>query len=273
MSDARSGAVPVGEVVTASWRFLFANWRQFLPAALVTSGLSTLGAVVGGPAAAGAFLGLALIVIAQLVFSAAVLRKAVRDEFSGIAGMQAGRDEMHLLGVALCTFLLLLPAGFVFGLMFSFAVAGRLVATGVDPQATEIDPEVLYRTMAETLLTPAGAIAVAGLLAITFYVSARLIMANAATIAERKIVFVQTWSWSKGNVLRVLGAMALTFLPILFLSIVLALLLPVQAGGNAVVVVLVAYVERLIGMIAGIPFIALGANLYKGLRPPGFVAR
>jgi hypothetical protein len=273
MTDARSGAVPVGEVVAASWRFLFANWRQFLPAALVTSGFSTIGSLTGGPAMAALFLGLVLVVIAQLAFAASVLRKAVRSEVSGIAGLQFGADEMRLLGIALCTFLLLLPPVFIFGTIFSVVMAGRLVAAGVDPQATEIAPEVFNKVMAETIATPAGMLAVAALFAVTFYVSARLVMANAATIGERKIVFLQTWSWSKGNVLRVIGAMALTLLPILFLNVVLALLTPAQPSGGVVGVVLIVYLRSLIGMLAGVPLIALGAHLYKGLRPPNFVAR
>lgn len=273
MAVATSGKVPVSECASASWRFFADNWQKFLPAALVAAGFSTLGSLVGGPTLAGLILGSVIVAVADLAFSASVLRKAVRNEYAGVAGLQMGADEVRLVGVALCSFLILLPAVFVFGLMFSFAMAGRLVSAGVDPAATEIDPEVLNKVMIETLSTPAGAAAAVALVAIIIFVSARLVMTNAATIGERKIVFLQTWGWSKGNVLRVLGAMVLTALPVVLVSLILGILLAPLQSANAAGAVVISYVRTLVGMIASIPLIALGAHLYKGLRPPDFRAK
>jgi hypothetical protein len=150
-------------------------------------------------------------------------------------------------------------------------MAGRLLAAGVDPATTEIPPEMLERALNETLVSPAGSLSALALFAILVFVSARLLMVNAATIGERRIVFLQTWSWSKGNVTRVIAALFLTALPVAALQ--LLFLFSGFQPGNLAGAIAVSYVGSLLGLIAGIPVTALGANLYKGLRPPNFVAK
>jgi hypothetical protein len=275
MTETASGKVPVGAVVAASWRFLAQNWRQLFPAALVVAAVTTLGPLLvlmaTGPTAGGVYLGALVTVIAGVPFTAAVLRKAVRNEFLGPLGLSFGRDEGNLIGALLCMALLLLPAVFIFGIVLSVVMAGRLVAAGVDPATTEIPPELLERALNETLLSPAGSLSALALCAILIVVSARLSMVNAATMGERKIVFLQTWSWTKGNVVRVIAALLLTALPVVALE--LLFLMSGFEAGNLGVAIAVSYVGSLLGLIAGIPVIALGANLYKGLRPPDFVAK
>ncbi len=100
-------------------------------------------------------------------------------------------------------------------------------------------------------------------------------MVNAATIGERRIVFFQTWGWSRGNVFRVVAAIILIALPAALLNMILGSIL--NSAGNAqpafMTAIIVDSALSLIAALVSIPSIALGAQLYKGLRPPDFVAK
>jgi hypothetical protein len=280
MTDSSPGKVPVGEVVRASWRFLFENWRGFVPAALIVAAFATIAPVLvlaaTGPTVSGVYLGLFLTMLAGVFFAAAVLRKAARNEFLGPTGLAFGRDEVNLTGVLLCMLLLLLPPALLMVLVLTFAIAGRVANSPEAMEAIAADPEAFREALAGVMQSPTGtviALLALVLMAVGFVVLARLVMANAATIGEQKIVFLQTWSWSKGNVGRVVGALLLTALPVVLLNLMVSSLLsgvPAQSMGVAL---LVGFVASVAGLMISIPVIALGANLYKGLRPPNFVAK
>jgi hypothetical protein len=278
MTDAASGKVPIIECVVIAWRFFIGTWTRFVPAAIIVSIVSGFAPFIGGGSPGGLLLSYAITAVAGAFFVAAVLRKAVRDEHVAPVGLTFGQDEVRLLGVLCCMMLLLLPVIVPFGLIMAAILAGRLVALGVDPNQAQVDPQVLRTAMAETLATPAGGLTVMALGAVMIFVSARLIMANAATIGERKIVFLQTWSWTRGNVLRVIAAMLLTVAPILIVALITGSLVEAAGSGQGASL---PYTARIVAEIAlafmstilGIAPIALGAHLYKGLRPPGFVAK
>lgn len=280
MTDSSSGKVPVGEVVTASWRFLIENWRGFVPAALVVAAFATVAPVLvlaaTGPTVGGVYLGLFLTMLAGVFFAAAVLRKAVRNEFRGPTGLAFGRDEANLTGVLLCMLLLLAPPALLLLLVFSFAVVGRIANSPEAMEATAADPEALREALEGVMQSPTGtviALLALVLMGVGFVVLSRLVMANAATIGERKIVFLQTWSWSRGNVGRVVGALVLTALPVVLLNLMVSSLLSGVPAQSMAVALSVGFVASLAGLMLSIPVIALGANLYKGLRPPNFVAK
>jgi hypothetical protein len=145
-------------------------------------------------------------------------------------------------------------------------------------EALAADPAALERAVAEALSTPAGmVIQIVGLvfIVILIIVSARLVMVNAATIGERRIVFFQTWSWSKGNVFRIVAATILTALPTALFNMVLGSILNSGSGAQPglTTAIVVDSALSLIVTLGSIPSIALGAQLYKGLRPPGFTAK
>jgi hypothetical protein len=142
-------------------------------------------------------------------------------------------------------------------------------------EAMSTDPEAVNKLFADFLATPLGAsIAIFCLIGVAL-LGVRLFLVNAATMGERRIVFFQTWSWSKGNVLRMLGAIVLTALPAAVANLILAELLVSLVGpsGPLLILSLASGIASLIGSLLSIPVIALGAILYKGLRPPGFVAK
>ncbi len=289
------GKVPVMECFTQAWRFLQQNWRLMLPAAAITAAISMIGlALVLAVRPAGSepqsmlavtvwdMAVLAPGMIASLMFAAAVLRKALRDEFVGRSGLAFGADEVRLLGVMAAFACMLLP---LFGLMFlvlSMFVFSRLAATPEELNALMADPEALSLAL-EAALGPEGVLAFSVLMiagvALFAYITTRLAMVNAATVGERRIVIFQTWTWSRGNVWRILGAVILTALPVVFFqslleSLGIEVLRAAPEGSAGMMTVLaVTGVTSFLLALASMPSIALGAILYKGLRPVDFVAK
>lgn len=283
MTDIPSGKVPVVECVVASWRFFLENWLRFLPAAAITGivsgGVPVL--LVGGMAAAqraslGLLISFIVSAIAGVFFTAAILRKAVRDEYVPPTGLSFGADETRLLGVLAGMAALFIPPVFLFSLLMVIAVFGRLASSPEQLDALAANPEALERAIADALSTPAGMIIqVVGFvfIAILIVVSARLAMVNAATMGERRIVFFQTWNWSRGNVFRVLASIILTALPTVLFNMIIGSILAGGAQQSVMAAVLTDSALSIIAALGSIPSIALGAQLYKGLRPPDFTAK
>lgn len=289
------GRVPVMDCFTQAWRFLDKNWRLMLPAAAITAALSQIGLVLvmmlrPAPTAGESMLAVTLwdlvavapAMVASLMFTAAILRKALRDEFIGPTGMAFGADEIRLLAVMAALTCMILPLGGLFFLVVSTFVFSRIATTPEALNALLADPEALNAAL-EAALGPTGVLAFLLffilVMAIFLYVSTRLVTVNAATMGERRVVIFQTWSWSRGNVWRILGAVVLTGLPVMFFQGLLdsvgieAVQATPEGSGRAMVQLGVSTVTTFLFAIAGIPSIALGAILYKGLRPGDFVAK
>ncbi len=291
-----SGQVPVVAIARDSWVFFLQNWRMFLPAAGVTSVIAALGPMFvmlsSGPATVAAegqmsispadFIAAIPGTIAGLLFAAVVLRKVVRDEFIGPTGLAFGADELRLLGVMAGLACIVIPFGTLAVVVVQVAVFARLAANPEALDALMKNPEAFGEAM-ETTLGPAGMLAftlfLCVMLAAFLYGLTRLAMINAATIGERRMVMFQTWSWSRGNILRIFAALMLTGIPAylvssLFQEIALAVLRAVVTPGNALIAGFAYSVAvTFVGAIASIPSTALGAILYKGLRPADFVAK
>ena len=294
MADS-SGKLPIFVCVRDAWLFLRDHWRMFLPAAVAVALVSQLGfalAVMSGggggdQAAVNANLGsLALLslpaLLASVVFAAAVLRKFLRNEFTGPMGLGFGADELRLLAILGAFACMFIPLGTLAVLIISATVLSRLAQSEQELQVLLQDQEALSEALAPAL-GPGGTLVfllfTMLLLAAAIYLVTRLFMVNAATIGERRVVMFQTWSWSRGNVLRMLAAIMLTWLPAymidnLVIEVGAAILRPMTIEGNAGTV-LIAFnaVATFVATMAGIPSIVLGAILYKGLRPVDFVAR
>lgn len=286
-----AGRIPILDVVREAWMFLAAHWRLFLPAALIVAVVAQIGSVIalaGGASTdqrsllADAVDNLMSVLpgaIAGVLMAAAVLRKKLRDTFLGPTGLAFGADEMRLIGVFAAFTCVLVPLGVLTYMVITAVVLGRSGLTPEQLAAALQDPEALTAAIGETGATLLGLFMILVTVAIV-YGYTRLFMVNAATMGERRIVMFQSWSWSRGNVLRMLGAIMLCWLPAFMIDNVafelgLALFQSLSnAMGNAAVVGLVF--DILITFIAAmmnIPLIALSAILYRGLRPPDFVAR
>jgi hypothetical protein len=295
MQDTTAGKVPILECVRSAWAFLVEHWRRFLPAAAVTAAIAQIGVVLAvltasqGSApqsALQAFLGDLIVILpaalAGLVFAAAILRKAVRDEYIGRTGVTFGADEVRLLGAAVAMMCLFLPLIALVAIVMFVVVFSRIAASDEALRALLADPEALNAAITAAL-GDSGAVAFSLFIlivcALFIVLAARLYMINAATIGERRIVLLQTWSWSRGNVLRIIAAMILTVLPVMMLdnlvvSIFAALTASTDGSGASLpLLLIVGFSVSFVTALTSIPIIMLGAILYKGLRPRDFVPK
>ncbi|HEY7798148.1 MAG TPA: hypothetical protein VIA80_05245 [Hyphomonadaceae bacterium] len=283
MTDIAAGKVPILKCFEQAWRFLFDHWRLLAPAAiapalangiaLALSPVNTTGA--GNPMSE--LTGFAIVTIASVFFTAAVLRKIVRDEFIPPLGLAFGQDETRLLGVLGCYLAIFVPPVVLLAVVFQVFLLSRIAASPEELAELMADSE----RFSEAVLQQLGAgglllldVILVALVIIAVVALARLSMVNAATIGEKKVVFFQSWSWSKGNVLRILAALVITALPATLLDlIVAAVVLGLAGAGPAPVQAVAGAVTGFIQSLLSIPAIALGAILYQGLRPPAFVAK
>ena len=296
MEQQAGGRVPVVECFRQAWQFLAGNWRLMLSAAAITAVLSQAGVALvlmmrGPPDGSQTMLTVTLwdmaaaapAIVAGLLFYAVVLRKAIRGEFLGPTGLAFGADEVRLLGVTAALACVILPILALLFIVVFFVVLGRLANSPEQLAALMEDQEALAAAL-ERSLGQTGMLAfvlfVMIVTAMILYISVRLVMINAATIGERRIVIFQTWSWSRGNILRMLGAVVLTALPVFlidsFLDTIRLSLLETAPGGAGAAPALLVVVNAAMGFvmaIVSIPTIVLGAILYKGLRPRDFVAK
>jgi hypothetical protein len=294
MPESTSGKVPVIACIRAAWAFFLENWRLFIPAAAIVAFVSQVGPLLAGLAASpnrppqsalqavfGDFLVYLPGIIAGLMFTAAILRKAVRDEFLAPTGLAAGADEIRLLGAGLAMACLFIPLGGLVALVLWIALFSKIVTSEAAMQALLNDPEAMNKAIVEAL-GEGGAMALSLFLmlvmAIFIVLVARLYMINAATIGERRIVLFQTWSWSRGNVLRMIGAMILTVLPVMLIdnivqTIAVSFLVAIPEGSRFMPGLLASAIVAFASAMTTIPVAALGAVFYKGLRPPDFVAK
>jgi len=293
MADA-AGKLPIITCVRDAWLFLRDNLRIFVPAAAAMALVSQVGFLLaaiseGGAGAQSAFGGslgnLAVAmpaVLGSLVFAAAVLRKAVRNEFTGPLGLSFGADELRLLAIVAAYACMIIPLATLVFMIVTATVLSRLAATPDDLAVLLEDPQALNAALTQAL-GPGGTAAFLLLIMLVFaaaiYLFTRLFMVNAATIGERRIVMFQSWSWSRGNILRMFAAIMLTWLPAyvidsLVVEIGVAILQPITAEGNAGFL-LIAFnaAVTFVAAIVGIPSIVLSAILYRGLRPVDFVAK
>ncbi|MEP7211267.1 MAG: hypothetical protein ABI740_10555 [Alphaproteobacteria bacterium] len=281
MSDASEGKAPVIASVAAAWRFFSANWSLFVPGALFVGVAAGLGDLVqamatnaAGPSLGPVLMNGALNLVASAVFVAAVLRKAVRDETTGLFGLTFGSDEVRLIGVSLSLAVMILPVFILLALVFTVFVIQRIARTPEELQALLADPDKFSQALQDSL-GQSGMLAMFLLIvliaAIAVWAAVRLILINAATIGERRIMIFQTWKWTHDNFFRVLAAWVLTALPVIVAVFGSAILIGALTAGQqpttAIEVFLIAAVAGFISAMCQIPSLALVAHLYRGFRP------
>lgn len=293
MTDTAAGKVPVIACVRQAWEFLLENFRLFLPAAAIVAVVAQVGPLLAAfsPPQPGqsqtvmqTLLGDFLInlpsMIVSLLYSAAILRKAVRNEYTGTFGLSFGADEVRLLGVAAAMACLFVPLISLVVIVLAVTVFSKLATSQQALEALLADPEA----MNDAIIAAVGEGGAAALslfimfmFALFIVLAARLYMVNAATIGERRMVIFQTWSWTSGNVFRVLAAMILTILPVMLIDSIVSsfavTLLGATGQGDVTLWLLARTAITFVGALTTIPVVALGAIFYKGLRPPGFVPK
>ena len=283
-----AGRVPVIACVREAWGFLRDNWRLLTPAAAAAAAIAEIGPAAvllfspAGSAAGPSGLGLVVLIpaiLASAMFNATVLRKAVREEFKAPIGLDLSSDEWRLLGVATSIMLLAIPIFLLISVLLTFTALRSGAGSPEAIEALAANPGALAEAMIQAMGPFGSLVLLLAMVGAAAIVIGLVALANAATLGERRIVIFQAWSWMSGNTLRVFAAILLTVIPTLLATaligqVVTAVL--VSTSGETVGVVpylLSTTIMNFAGFLLGIPSAALGAVLYRGLRPANFVSK
>lgn len=223
--------VPILRSTAAAYAFLISHWqRALLAAAPYTLAYLAQLVLLGSVDAATASPALAMLsfllslatVVGSLALSASCLRMAVLGDYSGRFGLKAGQDEWRIFLVGLLVSLLTM---IVFVLIFMFwatvanSVAGAaLQSSGVAPEEAglELADAMAYMSNAGWVIVVVTGLMGAGMLT---WLTARLVLAFPATIADHKIRVLSVWPLSDGNATRIAVALILTSLPLMVLEV------------------------------------------------------
>lgn len=280
------GKVPILECVREGFGFLARDWRQLAPLALIGAAGLAPAEVWADMAAAGndggaRLMATALGVLIQIPVLAAFYRRAL-SRGSEPAALRVGADEVNLAGVTLAIGILFLIV-FVGGIIFiSMALAALASGSGADLDSLRGLPTAeAARRFAEALGPDGQAVLVVLMLALAgfaLWLSARLALSYAATVAGQRMMVFSTWSWTKGAAWPVAASLVLTLLIGVALSVA-AFIVPAAmlAGvfGQAALATpgsLAHWIGTYLGAAAGLfffhaPYAATTAYLYRGLRP------
>lgn len=222
--------VPILRSVAAAYAFLISHWQRALIAAapytlvyiLQLVLMQAVGETIGNPLIAMAVFLLSLVaVVASLALSAGCLRMAVLGDYSGWHSLKAGADEGRIFIVGLLvsalTLLVFIMAFMFWAVVLGSVAAGAMSRAGVDPEAAglELADAMAYLGTADWVVVGAVGVIAAGVLV---WLSARLVLAFPASIAQRKIMVLSAWSLSGGNAARIAAALLLTAVPLLVLE-------------------------------------------------------
>lgn len=224
--------IPILRSVFAAYAFFIAHWRPLLIAGVPYTvayalQLALLNSVTAG-GEAGPMTGLGSMVLslatllASLALSAAALRMAVRGDFGGWLGLRLGEDEFRVFVVtvlvAALTVLVFLLVFMFWAVVVSTIAVGAMQAAGVDPEAADTD-----LSGALAYIDTTGWLAITGLglaaAAVVLWLTARLVPALPATIAQRKIQVLSVWKLSSKQAWRIALALVLTAVPMALIEL------------------------------------------------------
>ena len=269
---AQDAQVPVIASVRAAFAFFTQHAMRFAPGAAVAgaAGLLVSLALAAGDLAltAGALL---VSTLAAVAYRAALFRFAFTGDDRGLSGMRLGEDEGRLLLVTLLFYLFLALVFLVaaapvvlvtLGVIYGTADIATLEAAAGDQAATL---EAMGPQAAATLRF--GGILI---LILLIFVGVRLCLYEAATMAERRIVFLKSWPWTAGSFWRLFAAIVLATLPgFVAWNLLSAIGAALVQAGAAPAGALFAFAGSFAGLwLGGMMGVGLLVFLYRGLRPP-----
>lgn len=263
--------------VRENLRFVAATAAIFAVASTAISALSMLGQTLSIVAMVG-------IGLAQTFAYAALLGAA-------LFGVQAARGRwsmdgwrvwsaMALIGLFLCIVMIVLTIPVSIAL-----AAGPMVPYVADLQAAGSDQAAVMAVMTRFLNENPGVM----LLVMLFYgvvwllLTSRLYLAAPASIEAGRMLTFETWKWTRGHTLKIVGARLMLLLPAYILVFALSALVSRALGFNAldaasvqaattanpVGVMIYQLINGFIVMALYVSLEAgLSAHLYRGLKPP-----
>jgi hypothetical protein len=277
------GKVPVRESVGAALRFVRENWRPIATISAISAAVSTLLAVTGVFAGA---LALPITAVSSFVGAAtyAAFTSGCLSGFSGLQQRLLGDGVRVWTAMAVVAFFLLIvcvvlgiPGVIVFAILIGPRYGAELAQVSGDQAATMT---LMQRILAENPGMLLAFLVFYGL--IWFALTSRLYLSAPASVDAKRILTFETWSWTRGNMWRIVGARLMLLLPAYVIAAGLSFLLAgaiglnvndpasVQAYASAQTPLYAAYM-----LVSG--FLQLGlysaleaglsTYLYRGLKP------
>jgi hypothetical protein len=208
------GKVPVRESVGEALRFVRENLRPLAAISAVSAAVSTALAIISGLAGA-----LALPVTAASSFvGAATYAAFTAGCLNGFAGLQqriVGDGVRVWAAMAVIGFFLLIvcvvlgiPGVIVFAVLIGPRYGAELQQVSGDQAAT--------MTLMQRILTENPGMILAFFLfygLIWLALTSRLYLSAPASVEARRILTFETWSWTRGNMWRILGARLMLLMP------------------------------------------------------------
>ncbi|MBO6797012.1 hypothetical protein [Maricaulis sp.] len=273
--------VPILRSVAAAYAFLISHWQRALIAAapytlLYVAQLFLLANLLtaGAPSEITlSFYWMLWLVtpMALLALTGAMLRMAVKGDYSGRFGLKLGHDEWRIFLVAILVGVLMFVS-LVLALMFVIAVmlsvaGGALERAGIDPAAADAEMEMAWGYLSTADWAVLAVVGIAAL-ALVLWLSARVSMAMPATIDKGRVLVLSVWPLTNQTAWRVAAAAALTIGPLLLLEVGVYHLLGAALGerpfqqleliarveGDAPVMAQVREYLRWFGLMAGINY-------------------
>jgi hypothetical protein len=268
--------VSIRDNVGAALRFVRENWRFVLTVAAITAPLQGAAFLFMGATLSG----LLLIGLITAVSYAALTRAAL----FGVGGAQ-----QHLAGDGGRVFAAVAAIGFFLSIVFImllFVAMSVLIAPfEAEVKAAGEDQAALIAIMDRAVAAQPGTLGwtIAIGLALVFVITSRFYVAAPGCVDQKRVFVFESWKWTRGNFLRVMGARLMLLLPALILVWALQSLagaaLGAPAGDPAAVA---AYAAANPAPFATFYAVAsflqiviysaleagLSANLYRSLKPP-----
>jgi hypothetical protein len=208
------GQVPVRESVGAALRFARENWRTIAIISAISAAVSTVLALVSGAAAA---LALPISAVSTVVAAAtyAAFTSGCLNGFAGLQQRLAGDGIRVWAAMAVVAFFLLIVfvvLGIPGIIVFAIVIAPRY---GAELQQVSGDQAATLALMQRIVAENPGMI----LAFLLFYgvlwlaLTSRLYLSAPASIDAGRILTFETWSWTRGNMWRIVGARLLLLAP------------------------------------------------------------
>lgn len=263
-TPAQPERIPVMLCVGDSYRFFGANWMKFLPAAIVVALISTFSALLSTGAVAQ--FGFSLVSgLAGVAFAAAIIRKQLKDDYKAPIGLTLGADEFRLFAATIAVIVLLLPAAFILFMIVAGVLVARLGLDESELDGMAQDPEAMRAALMD-VIGPGDLLLGIVVILPLLWLSARFFLVSPGTMAEGKVVVLESWTWSRGHAWRIMIAMVLASAPLLMFSVLFLSMSSHLLAQSPVTSLVLATFAGAVSALLRIPIIALSTILFIGLR-------
>ncbi len=286
MTPASSGKVPILETVREGFAFIARDWRGIVPLALIGAAalapLQVWQLSAGARGDMGGVIGASLLAgLVNVPFLAAYFRRAVSRGEAPLS-LRAGADEANLAGATASVAFLGVIVATIGALFIGMALAALLMRSGMDANSLEnVAPQDAAATLSKALGAD-GVLVFVGLLAVfaafLLWLTARLVLAYPATVAEKRMLVFSTWGWTKGHAPALVACLFLVTAGALMLTWIagqpVGMLIELALGKGTLDTAgtpanwLFSFANGFLANVFYLPaYAAAAAYLYRGLRP------